>query len=108
MSLKDLQTYLSKKQLELRKIKELDLLSIQLNFRQAAFLRYALENPRDTYTTIKTHQSIYGVVHQTARKDLISLVKLGFVIKRKMGNEFYFYPIPDLYEKISNHKLNKK
>ncbi len=81
---------------------------MQLNFRQAAFLRYALEQPRDAFTTIKTHQSIYDVVHQTARKDLISLVELGFAIKRKMGNEFYFYPIPDLYKKISNYELNKK
>jgi Fic family protein len=107
LAIKEFQIYLHKKQLESKKIQELDLLSMQLNFRQAAFLRHALDYPHEGYTTVKIHQSIYGVVRQTARTDLDSLAKLGFVTKSRVGNEFYFRSVPDLYEKISNCKLNK-
>jgi len=108
LAIKELQIYLHKKQLESKKIQELDLLSMHLNFRQAAFLRHALDYPQEGYTTVKIHQSIYGVVRQTARTDLDSLAKLGFVTKKRVGNEFYFRSIPDLYEKISNHKFNNR
>lgn len=36
----------------------------------------------------------------TARTDMLELEKLGLLIKRKMGHEFYFYPAPDLPEKV--------
>ncbi len=108
LAIKDLQQYLRKKRRELSKIRELDLLSTQLNFRQGALLRYALERPSDCYTTIKIHQNIYKVVYQTARNDLVSLEKLGFLTRKKVGNEFFFYPTPNLYERISSSNLNKK
>jgi Fic family protein len=108
LAIKDLQKYLRNKRTELRKIQELDLLSTQLNLRQGALLRHALKHPNDFYTTIKTHQNIYKVVYQTARTDLVSLEKLGFLTKRKRGNEFYFYPMPNLYERIKGSNLNKK
>ncbi len=108
MAIKDLQQYLHKKRNELSNIRELDLLSTQLNFRQGALLRYALKHPNDFYTTIKIHQNIYKVVYQTARIDLASLEELGFLTRKKIGNEFCFYPAPNLYEKISSSNLNKK
>jgi Fic family protein len=108
LAIKDLQQYLHKKRRELSKIRELDLLSTQLNFRQGALLRYALKHPNDFYTTIKIHQNIYKVVYQTARTDLASLEKLGFLTRKKIGNEFCFYPAPNLYERISSSNLNKK
>ncbi len=64
LAIKDLQQYLHKKRRELSKIRELDLLSTQLNFRQGALLRYALEHTGDFYTTIKIHQNIYKVAYQ--------------------------------------------
>jgi Fic family protein len=107
LAIKDLQQYLHKKRRELCKIRELDLLSTQLNFRQGALLRYALEHTGDFYTTIKIHQNIYKVVYQTARTDMVTLEKLGFLTKRKVGHEFCFYPTPNLYERIKGSNLNK-
>lgn len=108
LAIKDLQQYLRKKRLELSKIRELNLLSTQLNFRQQALLRYALKHTDDFYTTIRIHKNVYKVVYQTARNDLASLEKLEFFTKKKIGNEFFFYPSPNLYEKISNSNLNKR
>lgn len=108
LAIKDLQLYLRKKRLELSKIRALDLLSTQLNFRQQALLRYALKHPNDFYTTIRIHKNIYKVVYQTARNDLASLEKLEFLTKKKIGNEFCFYPTPNLYERINSSNLNEK
>ena len=108
LAIKDLQLYLRKKRLELSRIRQLDLLSTQLNFRQQALLRYALKHSDDFYTTISIHKNIYKIVYQTARNDLVSLEKLEFLTKKKIGNEFCFYPAPNLYEKITSSNLNKK
>ncbi len=100
LAIKDLQQYLRKKRKELSKIRELDLLSTHLNFRQGALLRYALKHSNDFYTTIKTHQNIYKVAYQTARADLDSLEKLGLLTRKKIGHEYCFYSTPNLYKKI--------
>tara|TARA_B100001964_G_C14232534_1_gene600756 strand:- start:625 stop:1968 length:1344 start_codon:yes stop_codon:yes gene_type:complete len=99
LAIKEMKGYIHQKQMEMTKYRDLDLVSSQLNLRQSALMRHALENP-DSYYTIKKHQNLFRVVYQTARSDLLSLEKLGLLVRKKIAHEFCFYPVGKTYDKL--------
>ncbi len=60
-----------------------------LNERQRNLLVHARTNPGFVYT-IKGHQNACRVVHQTARTDLLSLVKAGYLDVQASGKKLVF------------------
>lgn len=70
----------------------------ELNERQKAIIKHALDNPDKQYT-ISAHQNYHSVTYEVARRDLLYLTKKQFLIKTKKGKKFYY---------ISNHQLKKR
>ncbi len=71
----------------------------RLNHRQLALIRHALRHPSSAYT-IKGHRRNHAVVYQTARSDLLQLVELGLLSKRKAGQAFLFEAPADLKHRL--------
>lgn len=99
VAINEMKRYVHQKQLDMMKYRDLHLISSRLNLRQSALMHHALENP-DYYYTIKKHQNLYGVVYQTARADLLSLEKLGLLVRKKIAHEFCFHPVGKIYDKL--------
>lgn len=70
-----------------------ELLNKGLNKRQADLLGYLYLKNKNTIT-LKTYAEKYGIVRQTASKDLNELIKLGLVTENKSSKP-YTYNIPD-------------
>ena len=100
-----LHEHLAKKAEELHSIeKRLDgsVLQGQLNHRQLAILRHALDHPNAIYN-IKEHQAAHKITYQTARTDLLKLSdQFKILSKRKYGNLFVFVAPPDLGQTLAN------
>jgi Fic family protein len=98
-----LHEHLEKKAEELHSIeKRLDgsVLQGQLNHRQLAILRHALDHPNALYS-IQEHQSAHKISYQTARTDLLKLSdQFKILSKRKYGSSFVFVAPPDLGQKL--------
>ncbi|MEK7546366.1 MAG: Fic family protein [Patescibacteria group bacterium] len=62
-----------------------------LNGRQRHLL-YHLSANKGGSTTIITHQKINGISRLTARKDLYTLVRIGFLNRKKVGKVIHFMP----------------
>lgn len=69
------------------------------NHRQRAVLGHALRHPSAVYT-MDAHRREHGVVHQTARVDLLELADRGFLRARKTGRQWRFTPAADLESKL--------
>ncbi|MBI4829558.1 MAG: Fic family protein [Nitrospinae bacterium] len=69
------------------------------NHRQIDLVRDALKNPGKSYSFIG-HGATHGVVHQTARTDLLGLEKAGLLVKRKEGSRIMFYAPAGLRERL--------
>jgi Fic family protein len=93
------ESYVQKKQKEIRDTMVFLQGQDDLNFRQHDVLRKAVANP-DSKFTIKSYKTTYNVVYETARADLEKLVKKGFVIKKRIGREFYYFPSSDINDKL--------
>jgi len=74
-----------------------------LNHRQMALIGHALRH-RDAAYTIASHRNSHNIVYETARKDLIGLLKAGLLESRKRGNTDYFFPVVHLDEKLKRLK----
>jgi Fic family protein len=74
-----------------------------LNIRQAELIDKAIIDSNFS-CTIRTIQNTYNVVHQTARTDLIGLVKKGLFVKKRIGREYYFSPVINIKEKLEQMK----
>ena len=70
------------------------------NHRQRALLGHALRHPNYSYT-IEGHRRSHGVVYQTARTDLLELVKAGLLDAGKLRNRWHFNPVSDLENRLS-------
>jgi Fic family protein len=88
-ALDDLLGYLERKQTEQNATRAIIKKIREINPRQANVLRYMMEHS-DEYFTIRQIMQMYDVVYQTARTDLLHLVKLGYVIMESRGREFIF------------------
>lgn len=66
-----------------------------MNHRQKALLVHALKHPK-THYLIEIHRKCNDVTYDTARNDLLSLEKLGFLVKQKQGKAFSFVVAPNL------------
>lgn len=71
----------------------------KLNHRQAAVLADAIRRPGRVYR-IPEHQRIHAVVYQTARTDLLGLVKLGLLDLFKQGKAYAFVAPTDLAKRL--------
>jgi Fic family protein len=67
----------------------------ELNHRQLALLRHAIEHRSGQYT-VSSHRAAHRVVTETARQDLVGLEALGLLVKRKIGKRYVFAPGPDI------------
>lgn len=106
-AIEELQSYVLRKDRELRDLIEGLQGFLGLNHRQLALLRDALRHPHATYTIIQ-HQRSHGVVHRTARTDLFSLADRGFLVATKVGRTYHFRPAPDLAARIGRHAAARR
>lgn len=70
-----------------------------LNHRQIALLNRALKKPTAPYY-VESHRSAHNITYETARTDLLKLVKLGLLEKSQAGKAFVFTPVKNLAEKL--------
>jgi Fic family protein len=99
-AIEGLHAYIARKSAELSESEQLlrDW-SGSLNHRQFALISHALRHPGMSYT-VETHQRSHGTVYETARRDLLDLVKAGLLIKGKSGRTMVFHPPADFSERI--------
>lgn len=88
-SFKTLDEYLKRKLQEKRKLYDLQNIK-NINERQVDIIIKILKEKHKFYS-IKEIQSIFGVVYQTARTDLLGLEKMGLVQQKKLGKKLLFY-----------------
>lgn len=92
--------YLKRKQKEQFEALKVIAKSDNLNVRQSDILKHYLKEP-DKLFTIKEVMTTYSVAYATARNDLFSLEKLGYVEKIKAGKKLIF-----ILKNINNVNLN--
>jgi Fic family protein len=95
----ELKIYLERKMAEFRQTSGLLRGSDRFNHRQIALLGHALRHPSAQYT-IQSHRNSHNIVYQTARADLLGLVKEGLLELTRVGRVFYFLPKDDLPERV--------
>lgn len=88
-AIEDFKVYLGNKRKEEHIAKEMLLKNPELNDRQRSLLIHAQRNPGFIYT-IKGHQTARNIVYQTARTDLLNLVKAGFLDMHRTGKKIVF------------------
>jgi Fic family protein len=98
-----LHKYIKAKVDELRQL-EHELRGLEaLNHRQRAIISHALRHPNHRYT-IESHRNSHSVVYQTARTDLLDLVRRGLLRAYKIGKTWQFQPESDLAEKLARRR----
>lgn len=70
-----------------------------LNLRQKNLIFHAIRHPEAVYT-FKIHKGLHGTAYDTARRDLLSLVTIGFLRREKQGKEFVFVPAGRIIDKL--------
>ena len=99
LSIEDLKKYVRSKQEDLnetaRRLRKLP----GLNHRQHQIISHAIRHPNTTFTILR-HMLTHGVVYQTARTDLLQLVKRGLLTKERIGRTYYFFPHDELEQKL--------
>lgn len=106
-AIKDLLDYLENKSKELHTVEQIirksPILHKLLNYRQIALINRALKSP-DAIFSIESHRGSHNVTYDTARTDLLKLVKLELLTKIKIGNAFSFSVTKDLKRKLETIK----
>jgi Fic family protein len=98
-AVEQLHDYLREKIEDVRDVEALLRGSDQFNHRQFALLANALRVPDVSYT-FQTHAVSHDVTHETARADLLPLVKMGFLDQRRQGRRYTFAPPLDLASRL--------
>lgn len=98
-AVKQFHKYLDRKTAEIRDVEELLRADTSFSHRQLAVLGDALRDGGNIYT-IRSHSRRHRVTEETARQDLLSLVELGLLERRRRGRTFVFRPAPDLGERL--------
>jgi Fic family protein len=73
--------------------------ALALNHRQLALVSHALRHPETIYT-VEAHRNSHSTVYETARRDLLDLVEMGFLMKAKRGRTMVFRRSPNLSRRI--------
>lgn len=101
--IKDLLIYLEKKSKEINNVEQIVRKSPRLrkllNHRQIALINRALKTP-DAIFYVESHRGAHNVTYDTARTDLLKLVKLGLLDKIKIGKAFSFSATANLKKKL--------
>lgn len=100
-ALQALERYLEKKTREIRQAENLLQGINGLNYRQLALLSHAVRKPHADFT-INSHKVGHRVAYATARADLLSLVKIGLLEQRTIGNAMHFTAGAALLELLVN------
>lgn len=99
----DLHVYIDKQNQELNEIARLldanVALQNKLNYRQIALIKHALKHP-DAHYKIEIHRHAHHVTYDTARTDLLNLVKLNLLLKQKRAKAFVFIVPADLKKRL--------
>jgi len=102
-AIKDLLVYLENKSKEINTIEQIvrksPRLNKLLNYRQIALINRALKNP-DAIFYVESHRGAHNVTYDTARTDLLKLVKMGLLNKMKIGKAFSFTATASLKQKL--------
>ena len=95
----DLHDFLARKAAKIQEAEEIvrraSAVNAELNPRQLALINHALKNSIARYT-VESHRISHGVSYETARSDLLKLVRLRMMVQRKAGKAFVFTPAADL------------
>lgn len=97
-ALDSLHDYLGRKAGEMKEVEQWIRSDGRLNHRQRSALAAAFQDP-DATMTVESHARTHGVVLQTARTDLLGLVKRGYFRMEKVGRAHEFRPAPELLER---------
>ncbi|MFD2158326.1 Fic family protein [Rubritalea tangerina] len=101
-SIQNLHSFIDKKSKEVDQVRTSLLnLSTPLNHRQETIINKASREPNSRFTA-QSHQMSHRISYGTARSDLMNLEKLKLLISRKHGKTYYYYPAPDLRDKLSS------
>jgi Fic family protein len=99
-ALSELHAYLDRKAHEIRDVERLTKAAAdRFNHRQLALLSHAVRNPGFEYT-FQSHSSSHAVTHETARNDLLPLVDLGLLERRRVGRRHRFTAHADLARRL--------
>ena len=98
-AVEQLHSYLRQKIKDVRDVEALLKGSERFNHRQLALLANALRVP-DAIYKFQTHAASHGVTHETARNDLLPLVDMGFLERRRQGRRYVFTPSLNLPERL--------
>lgn len=101
LAIEELQKNLARKQGELQEATRQLKKYSNLNYRQIALIRHALRHP-DHHYSVESHKNSHGIVYETARRDLLELVKAGLLQQFRRGKTYYFIPDPKLELRITN------
>ncbi|MEA2037152.1 MAG: Fic family protein [Nanoarchaeota archaeon] len=105
LALSDLKEYI-KREIE-EKDKLYDFLKIEgINNRQAYILKKFSEKSKRTMT-IKEVETTFDIVYQTARTDLLQLVDLGFLVKKKLGKAKFLFLRADSFESLLDKSIGE-
>ena len=96
----DLMAYVDRKTKEVRAAERIVTSAGRLNHRQLALVSHALRNADASYT-VESHRRSHNVVYETARSDLLDLVRLGLLVQSKVGKAFRFQPVPDVEARLA-------
>ncbi len=103
----DLHEFLARKATEIQEAEEIvrraSSVNSELNPRQLALINHALKTSTARYT-VESHRISHGVSYETARSDLLKLVGLRLLVKRKAGKAFVFSPAAELRELLPDER----
>jgi Fic family protein len=99
LSIEDFTRYILRKQQESQDAIKLFRKVSYLNRRQQELIVHAIHNPATVYT-INRHMITHGIVYQTARNDLLKLVKEGLLTLEKREKLYNFLPVANLRGKL--------
>lgn len=97
----DLFAYLKKKTREVRDVENKLRGRDDLNHRQLVVLTEALRHS-NLRLTVEAHLKTHNIVYETARTDLLGLVKRGYLEQAKIGKKLVFTAAQDLDRKLTS------
>jgi Fic family protein len=98
----ELHTYLDRKVQEIHNVERLmKATSKRFNHRQLALLSHAIRNADHEYT-FQSHSSSHTVTHETARNDILPLVDMGLLERRRVSRQHRFTARPDLAQRLED------